>query len=249
MTLDRLQEKYEDHDAQRASEAAAAAARALQQPAEEEEGNNNREQQARNNNGIPDDQRPREEDLGNFSYSMRLLRARGPVRKYVYRDAGVLELKREFVVGFINESSRASQPSLQALDELADVLDDDAGVDADSEEEELAGAWSLYAKIGRDGAAPGVYRLSVRFPSVMGGNHPTAGKFVEVELIISQFAQGRGLDDNRHVRAVKKRDGTRTADYNSLRRGPGSLLLDNVPSSFTIARVTEMNKRDFFAGD
>ena len=28
----------------------------------------------------------------------------------------------------------------------------------------------------------------------MGGNHPTAGKFVEVELIISQFAQGRGLD-------------------------------------------------------
>jgi len=83
----------------------------------------------------------------------------------------------------------------------------------------------------------GEYVLKLRFPSL------TTNTFVELEINVSQFADGGGIDDNPFVRAVKNSDGTTTDDYAALRRGPGSYLLDNVPSSFTRSQVRALNRR------
>ena len=77
----------------------------------------------------------------------------------------------------------------------------------------------------------GVYKLKLRFPN------PTVDAFVELEVEISQFSDGDGVDDNKTVRAVKNNDVTTTSDYMTLRRGTLSNLLDNVPSSFTRSQV------------
>ena len=243
MPLDQLQEKYErEDDATKAANAAAAALRALRarQRQEEKEG----EETTATEHGIPLDQRSSGEDLGDFSHSLPQLRQRGPARRFVYRNAAVLELNREFVIGFINEvkatpAAYNQSADLQALDELADVLDDDAGVlDAGLEGDELENAWSVYATVVRV-ERRGQYVLEIRFPSVA----TTRSVLVHLEIVVSQFSDGDGIDDNRNVRAVKNSDGTITDDYTTLRRGPGSYLLDNVPSSFSYAQVRDLNRR------
>ena len=193
--------------------------------------------------GIPLAQRSPKENLGNFSFSLRQLRANGSTRKYVYRTSDVLELSWDFIVEFINEvkSLRAWRDRLdwQCFDEVSDVFDDDTGEIERLQGEELARAWSMFGKISK--IEPGRYFIMLRFPSVM-TRGPTARRFVELEMNVAQFAVGHGIDDNPYVRAVKVADGTMTRDYSQLRRGPGSFLLDNVPSSFSRSRVRELNR-------
>ena len=193
--------------------------------------------------GIPLAQRSPKENLGNFSFSLRQLRANGSTRKYVYRTSDVLELSWDFIVEFINEvkSLRAWRDRLdwQCFDEVSDVFDDDTGEIERLQGEELARAWSMFGKISK--IEPARYFIMLRFPSVM-TRGPTARRFVELEMNVAQFAVGHGIDDNPYVRAVKVADGTMTRDYSQLRRGPGSFLLDNVPSSFSRSRVRELNR-------
>jgi len=187
--------------------------------------------------GIPLEQRSAEEDLGDFSHTLPQLKQRSPARRYVYRNAAVLELKREFVVGYINEvkPTPAYSQSVEALDNLADKFDDDFGIE-EIEGDALASAWSVYASVVQVDRR-GEYVLKLRFPNL------TTNDFVDLEFNVSQFADGGGIDDNPFVRAVKNSDDTTTDDYAALRRGPGSYLLDNVPSSFTRSQVRWLNRR------
>ena len=93
LALEQLQEKYErEHDAQRAETAAATAMRALRAQQQQQQST----AVAGRSSGIPLEQRPAEEDLGDFSHSLAQLQQKSPARRYVYRRAAVLELKREF---------------------------------------------------------------------------------------------------------------------------------------------------------
>jgi len=234
LALDQLQEKYErEYDAQRAETAAATAMRALRAQQQQQQ----QTAVAGRSSGIPLEQRSAEEDLGDFSHSLAQLQQRSPARRYVYRNAAVLELKREFIVGYINEvkPTPAYSQSIEALDNLADKFDDDFGIE-ELEGDALASAWSVYASV-RVERRVGEYVLTLRFPNL------TTNDFVDLEFNVSQFADGGGIDDNPFVRAVKRSDGTTTDDYAALRRGPGSYLLDNVPSSFTRSQVRALNRR------
>jgi len=156
----------------------------------------------------------------------------------VYRNAAVLELQREFVVGFLNEVKATStynqSADLRALDDLADKFDDDVGIE-ELEGDTLESVWSMYAAVLRV-EWRGQYVLKLRFPNL------EMNAFFNVEMIISQFSDGDGIDDNKTVRAVKNNDGTTTSDYMKLRRGPLSNLLDNVPTSFTQNQVRGLHR-------
>ena len=204
LALDQLREKYErEHDAQRAATAAAAAMRALRAQQQQSAGGAGLSTAV---DCIPLDQRPSEEDLGDFSHSLAQLQQRGPARRYIYRNAAVLELKREFIVGYINEvkPTPAYTRSVEALDDLADKFDDDFGID-ELEGDALASVWSVYATMDRVDRR-GEYVLKLRFPSL------TTNNFVDLEINVSQFADGGGIDDNPFVRAVKTSDDTTTDD-------------------------------------
>jgi len=240
LALDQLREKYErEHDARIAATAAATAAAAAMRALQAQQGGPGTAASPSSADvtaSIPHEQRSSEEDLGDFSHSLAQLQQRGPARRFVYRRAAVLELKREFIVGFINEVKEMpayESADLRALDDLADKFDDDIGGVDELEGFELASVWSMYASVERIDrrGANGVYKLKLRFPN------PTMDAFVELEVEISQFSDGDGVDDNKTVRAVKNNDGTTTSDYMTLRRGPLSNLLDNVPSLFTRSQV------------
>jgi len=97
----------------------------------------------------------------------------------VYRNAAVLELQREFVVGFLNEvkeTLRYNQSALCALDDLADKFDDDVGVE-ELEGDTLESAWSMYATVLRV-EWRGRYVPKLRFPNL------AMNAFVDVEMII-----------------------------------------------------------------
>ena len=87
--------------------------------------------------------------------------------------------------------------SAEALDDLADKFDDDFGIE-ELEGDTLASAWSVYASIVRV-ERRGEYVLKLRFPNL------TTNDFVDLEFIVSQFADGGGIDDNPFLRAAKKR--------------------------------------------